>query len=76
MEGGAGPAEMRPLGHRLEVVDRFAGLDLDEPFELVALVLGGQDQIGEHLARTNLQPGDLLIPDVDGDVMLALQLCL
>ncbi len=36
MKRGLGPAEVRPLRHRLEMVDRLGGLDLDRPQQLLA----------------------------------------
>jgi hypothetical protein len=56
--------------------DRFAGLDLDEAFELVALVLETTGQVGKHHPGTDFQAGGLVVPDIDGDLVLALQLCL
>jgi len=38
MKWRAGTAEMRPLRHRLEVVDGFSRFDLDGPHELVTLL--------------------------------------
>ena len=37
MKRHAGAGEVHPLRHRFEVVDRFAGLDFDEPGELLAV---------------------------------------
>ena len=47
MEGRAGPAEVRPLGHRLEVVHRLSGFDLDRAHQLVTPVRGREHQIRE-----------------------------
>jgi len=73
---GAGAAEVRPLRHGFEVVDRFPGLHFDDAFESVSLVLGGQNEIRKHLGGANLDPGGLFVPDVHDHLMFALQLCL
>ena len=69
MERHAGFGEVHPLRHRLEVVDRFAALDLDEPGQFLA---AGQHEIGKQGQGANLDRSDLLIADIDGHVELPL----
>ncbi len=55
------------------MVDRLARLDFDDPFEAFATILGRKDEIGKHLANPDLDPCQLLVADVDGDVVPSLQ---
>ena len=60
-----GSGEVHPLCHRLEIVDGFAGLNFDEPRELLAVC---QHEIGEKGTRSNLDRNHTLVPHVDGGV--------
>ena len=73
MERCPHPAKVRPLGHRLQVIDRFPGLDLDDPLEPAPLVGGGQDQVREHLTRADAHGHGLLVARIDGNLVLPLQ---
>src|SRR5437868_9728915 len=73
MKGHAAAAEMRPLGHRFEVIDGFAGLDLDDPFQPERFVLRHEQEIRKHLSGADPNAGSLFVADIDGDFMLALE---
>ena len=49
-------AEVRPLGHGLEMVDRFGGLDFDRAHQLVATIGGREHQVGKNLDLPDLRP--------------------
>ena len=44
--GARSLGEMRPLGQRFEVVDRLAGLDLDDALQPAAALLRQQHEVG------------------------------
>ena len=63
-------AEQCPhCGQRLEVVDRFAALDFDQPGQLLAV---GENQIREVVAGPDLHGQQHFVAEVHGDVELAL----
>lgn len=72
MEGPTKLCEARPLGERLEVVDRFPGLDLDDRLQSPAARLGQQDQVriqdhgptlhGRILFRSRIHAGFVATP--------------
>src|SRR3990170_1663297 len=68
MERGVEPPEGSPFGQRLEVVDRFDGLDLDDSHHLPASVLRNQHDIGKDGRRTRPDGAVLLGAGVDADV--------
>lgn len=69
----AAPPEMRPLGHRFEVVDRFVRLHLDDTHHLAPC---GEDQVGVEDECAGADTRVFLVPDVGRHVVLSLQLCL
>ncbi len=69
MKGRAHAAEVRPLRHRLEMIDGLPGFDLDDPFEPLPLVRRRQHEIRKHLTWADLDAGGLLLPYVDGHVV-------
>src|SRR5262245_15257418 len=73
MERRAPLAEMRPLRHRFQVIDRFSGLDFDDAFQPVSLVQGHQQQVRIHLRGSDFYARRLFIPGVDGNFVLALK---
>lgn len=73
MEGGPRTAEVGPLGHRLEVVHGFGGLDLDRAHELVPAVGRRQHEIRINLDLPDLYGNSLVGADVGHDLMTALQ---
>ena len=74
VERGAGPTEVRPLRHRLEVIDRFGRFHLDRPHQLLALVGRRQHQIGKDLDLPDPDRHCLVLSDIRDDVVLALEL--
>ena len=60
-----GSGEVHPLCHRLEIVDRFAGLNFHKARELLAV---RQHQIGEKRTGSDLDRNHTLVPHVDGGV--------
>ena len=74
MERRPGPAEVGPLRHRLEVIDRFGGLDLDRSHQLLAPIDGRQHQVGKNLHLADAHRNRLILADIRHDVVLALEL--
>lgn len=74
VERRAGPAEVRPLGHGLEVIDGFRRFDLDRPHELPARICRREYEIRKYLHLPYPDRDRLILADVDGDFMLALEL--
>jgi hypothetical protein len=74
MERRAGPAEVRPLRHGLQVIDGFGRLDLDCPHELPARICRREHEIRKYLHLPYPDRDRLIFADVDGDFMLALEL--
>ena len=74
MKRRPGPAKVGPLGHRLEVVDRFGGFDLDRSHQLLAAIDGRQHQVGKNLHLADAHWNRLILADIRHDVVLALQL--
>ena len=68
MKRGFEPPERHPLGQRLEVVDRFDGLDLDDRHHLPASVLRDEHDIGKDGRDTGPDGAVLLGPGVDADI--------
>src|SRR5947199_174123 len=64
-------AKLRPLGERLEMVDRFAGFDLDDPLEPVAPVLRHQHEVRIGCGWAGADGRVLLNPWVDSCFVLA-----
>src|SRR4051794_23585221 len=73
MKGCAHARKPHPLGHCLEVIHRFAALDLDDPAEPLAV---HEHEVREHRVLADLERRDLLVSDVDAHVELFLVLCL
>lgn len=71
VKGHAGPGEVHPLRHRLEIVDGFAALDLDETRELFA---GRQDEVREKGGRAELDGRRELVTNIRCDFELPLVL--
>jgi hypothetical protein len=69
MKGGPRPAEMRPLRHGFEMVDRFGGLDFNRQHELVPPVRRCQDEVRKNLDLPDADRNGLVFPDVRHDVM-------
>jgi len=66
--------ECLPLRHRLEVIDRLGGLDLDHAHKLAGTLRGQQYQVRvpRRLGRPNGRR--LLVPRINGDFELSLVL--
>jgi len=79
--------KMRPLGERLEMIDRFTRLDLDHPLQTVPALLREQDQVwidrrvaaadGRVLLRAGVHarlelPAPLVLQESDNAVVLEL----
>src|SRR4051812_11324281 len=73
MKRGARPAEMRPLRHGFEMIDRFGGLDFNRAHELVPAVGRCQDEVGKNLHLPDADRNRLVFPDVRHDVMATLE---
>ena len=74
VEGGPRPAQMGPLGTRLQVVDRFGRFHFNGAQQLAAAVRGRQHEVGENLQLANLDRRALILADVGDDLVLSLQL--
>src|SRR5262249_8762606 len=61
-----------PLRHRLEMVDRLGGLDLDYADELLRFLVGVQDKVRKPWRGWRPDRSRLLVTRVDGDVELPL----
>ena len=61
------PAQAGPLGHRLELVYRLGGLDLDHALQFLASTRGCQDKIGKLRVRADPDGHRLLGPGIDRD---------
>ncbi len=59
-------AEVGPLRHRLEVVDRLAGLDFDDAFELPGPSWNREHEVWAHHHARHLDGRRLVGADVDG----------
>ena len=70
----ANSAVMRPLRQRLEVVDRLAGLDLDDDLQLVAAVLRQQHEVGIERGRAGADRHVLLDAGVHPGLVLPAEL--
>jgi hypothetical protein len=64
---------MRPLGHRLEVIDRFGALDLDDASQLL---VAREHEIGKERQRSELDRGGLIFAEVERHLELPLVLLL
>ena len=73
MKRRAGPAQVGPLGHGFEVIDRLGRFDLDGPHQLVAPVGRRQDEIGKDLHLSDPHRHRLVLADVGDDVVAALE---
>lgn len=73
MKRHARTSQVRPLGHRLEMVDRFRGFDLDGSFQLASFVSRREYEVGKNLHRTDFHGNRLIGADIHGDLVLALQ---
>lgn len=74
VERRAGPTQVRPLRHGLEMVDGFGRLDLDRAHQLAAAVCRGQHEVREDLHLTDADRNRLILPDIRDDVMPAFEL--
>ena len=70
---GARPAEVCPLRHRFEVIDRFGGFYLDRAHQLFASIDRRQHQVRENLDLPDAHRDGLVLADVGDHVVLALQ---
>lgn len=61
-------AEVSPLRHRLEVVDRLAGLDFDDAFEPSGPSWSRDHEVRAHHHAGHLDGRRLVVADVDGHV--------
>src|SRR5204863_3108975 len=68
--------EMRPLRQGLEMVDRFAGLDLDDALQPMAALGRAEDEIRIDRGRRSADRRILLVPGVDRCLVLTPPLCL
>jgi hypothetical protein len=68
--------EMGPLGERFEMIDRLAGLDLDDSFELAATALREEQKIREYHQPAGSHPGSLFRPRICTGVIPSSRLCL
>ena len=73
MEGYPSPTQVRPLGHRLEMVDGFSGFDLDRTQKLMSLIWRGEYEIRKDLHGPNSYWYRLLLPHVDRHIRATLQ---
>ena len=73
MKRHLGPAEVRPLRHRLQVIDRFRRFDLNRTGELVGTIRAGKNEIRINLHGSYLYGHCLVAADVHGDLVPALQ---
>ena len=73
MERHLGAAEVRPLRHGLEVIDRFSRLDFDSPGQLPAAVGRRQHEIWKELDLPHSHRQGLRLADVGHDVPFPLQ---
>ncbi len=73
MEGSSGASEMRPLRHRLEVIDRFGGFNLYRSHQLVTAVCRGEHKIRKNLHLTDFHWHRLLFADVRDHVVTTLE---
>jgi len=71
MKRHPGAAEMHPLGHRFQVIDRLACLDFNDTRQPLA---GREDHVGKKGMRPKREGRQLLVADVHGDVKLSLVL--
>ena len=67
-------SEVRPLGPRLEVIDRLRCLDLHGTHELSGLIRRGEYKIRVDLELANLDGSALVLANVRDDLVLPLQL--
>jgi hypothetical protein len=69
----ARPAEVRPLGHRLEVIDRLGRFHLYRPHQLVPAFCGREHEIRKDLDLSDPHGHRLFLADVRDDVMTTLE---
>jgi len=74
MKRGANPAEMRPLRHRFEMVDRLGGFHFDDAFEALAFPRRREHQVRKHLPRADANASGLFFPHVRRHIVLTLEL--
>ncbi len=74
MEVGLELGEVRPLGQRLEVVDRLAGLYLNDNPQPMAALLGEEDQVWIKNGRPAADGGLLFTPGVHASFVAAAKL--
>ena len=72
MEGCSCTAEVSPLSHGFQVIDRFRGFDLDRSHQLFA-VARGQHKIRKDLDLPDSHRHGLVFPDIGGHFMPPLQ---
>lgn len=73
MERRAGAAEVGPLRHGLEMVNRLGGLDLDSPQQLVPPVARRQDEVRKNLDLPDLDRNGLAVADIGNDLLPLLE---
>ena len=74
MKRSPGSAEMRPLGHRLEVVYRFSRFDFHGAHQFSPANARGQHEIRKNLHLPDTDWHGLVLADIRGDVVPPLQL--
>ena len=67
------PPEVCPLGHGLEMIDRFGGFDLDRPHQLVPAIVRREDQVRKNLDLSDPYGYGLIFADVHDDIVTALE---
>ena len=73
VEGGPRPAQVGPLGTRLQVIDRFGRFHFNGAQELARAVRGSQHEVGENLQLTDFDRRGLVLADVGNNLVLSLQ---
>ena len=73
MKWGSRAAEVRPLCHRLEMVDRFGSLDLDRSHQLMPAIGGREDKIWKDLHLPDSHRRGLVFADVGHHVVAAFE---
>ena len=74
MKRHPGAAEMGPLGHGFEVIDRLGRFHFDRSGQLASFVGGRKHQVREYLNGPDLDWHGLIVADVGCYVMPLLQL--
>src|SRR5690349_15773580 len=73
MKRSARAAEVRPLRHRLQMIDRFGGLDPDRSHQFVASIGRREDKIWKDLHLPDSHRPGLVFADVGHHVVAAFE---